>query len=165
MYNAPYERSDILEGLHTLIAPTPTSHSARHKDGPHSTVLLGSHSEGEYKCSVLGEYSWRRALKWKLRITESFHRAWIGTAMQNLKVKRFSPYKNDMTAPLNDNLERAEELVRTERNEQINVKRIRQNGTGKYTVRSGERVFVANEQLYSSAWSCRTGKRIKSSVG
>jgi hypothetical protein len=30
-------------------------------------------------------------------------------------------------------------------------------------VRSEERVLVANEQLYSSAWSCRTGKRIKSS--
>jgi len=39
-------------------------------------------------------------------------------------------------------------------------KKIRKNGTGMYTMRSEERVFVANEQLYSSAWSCRTGKRI-----
>jgi hypothetical protein len=41
--------------------------------------------------------------------------------------------------------------------------RIRQNGTGKCTVRSEEREFVANKLLCSSAWSCRTGKRIKSS--
>ncbi|KIK28853.1 hypothetical protein PISMIDRAFT_555800, partial [Pisolithus microcarpus 441] len=45
-----------------------------------------------------------------------------------------------------------------------NEKDLRQNGTGKYTMRSEERVFVANEQLCSSAWSYRTGKRIKSSL-
>ena len=43
-------------------------------------------------------------------------------------------------------------------------RRIRRNGTGKYTVRSVERESVANRLLYSSAWSCRTGKRIKSSL-
>ena len=31
-------------------------------------------------------------------------------------------------------------------------------------MRSEEREFVANKLLYSSAWSCRTGKRIKSSL-
>jgi hypothetical protein len=45
----------------------------------------------------------------------------------------------------------------------LNVKRIRRSGTGKYTVRFEERVSVANRYLYSSAWSYRTGKRIKSS--
>ena len=37
-------------------------------------MLLGSHSEGDFKRSALGEYSIRRTLEWKLRITEVFHR-------------------------------------------------------------------------------------------
>ncbi|OAX38199.1 hypothetical protein K503DRAFT_856864 [Rhizopogon vinicolor AM-OR11-026] len=75
IFDAP-QSSDILEGLFALIAPTPTSRSAHHKGGPRTTMLLGSHSEGEYKRSVLGEYSCGRALEWKLRITENFHRVW-----------------------------------------------------------------------------------------
>jgi hypothetical protein len=41
--------------------------------------------------------------------------------------------------------------------------KIRRNGTGKYTVRPVKRESVANRLLYFSAWSCRTGKRIRSS--
>ena len=39
----------------------------------------------------------------------------------------------------------------------------RRNGTGKYTVRPEGRKSFAKGQLCVSAWSCRTGKRIKSS--
>src|ERR1700692_1217709 len=42
--------------------------------GPRSTMLLGSHSEGEFRRSALGEYSFWRTLEWKLRMTEVFHR-------------------------------------------------------------------------------------------
>ena len=53
----------------------PTLRPAHYRSsGPHSTVLLGSHSEGDFRRSVLGEYSKRRTLEWKLRITEIFHR-------------------------------------------------------------------------------------------
>ena len=37
-------------------------------------MLLGSHSEGDFRRSALGEYSNRRTLEWKLRMSEVFHR-------------------------------------------------------------------------------------------
>ena len=41
---------------------------------------------------------------------------------------------------------------------------IRQNGTGKYTMHSDESAsLLRTDWLYSSAWSCRTGKRMESS--
>lgn len=42
--------------------------------------------------------------------------------------------------------------------------KIRKNGTGKYAVCPVGHESVANRLLYSSAWSCKTGKRIKSSL-
>jgi len=38
-------------------------------------------------------------------------------------------------------------------------KEIRRNGTGKYTVRLKDASLLRTDYLYSSAWSCRTGKR------
>lgn len=50
-------------------------------------------AEGEYKRSVLGEYSHRRALEWKLRITESFivH----GRNEKILKIDQCSPRRRE----------------------------------------------------------------------
>ena len=42
-------------------------------------------------------------------------------------------------------------------------RRIRRNGTGKCTVRLKDASSLRTNVLCSSAWSCRTGKRIKSS--